>query len=67
MLQLAMKVAGVAAMAVGFLAICFGSLWASETLDFVSGDIGQVFELVVPFLPILLIASGASLLVRARR
>jgi hypothetical protein len=67
MLQLAMKLAGTVSMVAGVLAICFGSLWASEALEFVSDTIGEVFEIFVPFLPILLIVSGASLLVRSRR
>ena len=67
MIQLALKISGAAAVAVGVLAIGFGSFWASRTLKFFdSSAIGRVFETLVPFLPILLIAFGALLLVRSR-
>ena len=68
MIRFALKVSGAAAVAVGVLAICFGSFWASQTLEFFdSSSIGRVFETLVPFLPILLIAFGAFLLVRSRQ
>ena len=60
--------AGIAAITLGCLAITFGSLWASGTLEFFAASpIGRAFELVVPFLPILLIAFGAFLLIKSRR
>jgi hypothetical protein len=66
-IQFASKVAGAAAVTVGLLALAFGSLWAPRALEFVSGSsISPVFETLLPFLPILLIASGAFLLVRSR-
>ena len=68
MLQLALKISGASAVAVGLLAIGFGSFWASRTLElFASSSIGRAFETFVPFLPIFLIAFGAFLLVRSRR
>ena len=67
-IQLALKICGVTAVVVGVLAIGFGSFWASRTLElFSSGSIGPAFETLVPFLPILLIAFGAFLLVRSRQ
>ncbi len=68
MIQLALKICGAAAVVVGVLAIGFGSFWASQTLEFFdSSSIGRVFETLVPFLPILLIAFGAFLLVKSRQ
>ena len=68
MIQLALKISGAAAVVVGVLAIAFGSIWASRTLKlFSSSSIGVVFETLVPFSPILLIAFGAFLLVKSRQ
>ncbi len=68
MIQLALKISGAAAVVVGVLAIAFGSVWASRTLElFSSGSIGVVFETLVPFLPILLVTFGAFLLVKSRQ
>jgi hypothetical protein len=62
------RAAGGTAVALGVLAIGFGSLWASQALDlFGQSAIGRVFEILVPFLPIFLILLGAYLLVRARQ
>jgi hypothetical protein len=59
--------AGVAAVAVGLVAIAFGSLWAPDTLElFASSSIGRALEILVPFLPIFLIMFGAFLLVKSR-
>jgi hypothetical protein len=59
---------GVAAMGTGVFGIAFGSLWAPTALAwFDSNDFVRRFELVVPFLPIFLIAIGAFLAVRSRR
>ncbi len=67
MIQLALKISGAAAVAVGVLAIGFGSFWASRTMEFfASSSIGRAFEIFVPFLPILLITFGAFLLVKSR-
>ena len=52
---------------VGLVAIAFGSLWASDTLELFSGSsIGRALELFVPFLPIFLITFGAFLLIKPR-
>ena len=68
MIQLALKISGAAAVVVGVLAIAFGSVWASRTLElFSSSSIGVLFETLVPFFPILLIAFGAFLLVKSRQ
>jgi hypothetical protein len=65
--RFALKAAGWAAVALGLLAIGFGSLWASQTLElFGRSAVGRALELLVPFLPIFLIMGGAYLLVRAR-
>jgi hypothetical protein len=61
-------IAGAAAVGIGTFGIAFGSLWAPTALALFSGnEVVQKFELVVPFLPILLIAVGASLAVRSRQ
>ena len=55
-------------MGTGVFGIAFGSLWAPTALAwFDSNDFVRRFELVVPFLPIFLIAIGAFLAVRSRR
>jgi hypothetical protein len=67
MIQFALKASGAGAVTVGLLALAFGSLWASRALELVSGSsIAAVFDTLLPFLPIFLIASGAFLLVRPR-
>ncbi len=68
MIQLALKISGAAAVIAGVLAIAFGSLWASRTMElFASSSIGRALETWVPFLPIFLIAIGAFLLVKSRQ
>ena len=68
MIQFALKLSGAAAAVTGVLGICLGSLWASETLEWFSNSaIGRALEILVPFLPILLIALGAFLLVKSRQ
>jgi uncharacterized membrane protein len=63
--RFALTTAGV--VAVGLVAIAFGSLWASDTLElFARSPIGRALELFVPFLPIFLITSGAFLLIKSR-
>lgn len=50
----------------GLVGITFGSLWAPATLaSFASNDVAQNFELIIPFLPILLIWSGAYAVTRS--
>ena len=67
MIRLALKISGAAAVVVGVLAIAFGSFWASQSMAFLSSSsIRGAFETFVPFLPILLIAFGAFLLVKSR-
>jgi hypothetical protein len=61
------RVLGVAAVAAGVFGIVFGSHWAPGALAvFARNEIAQNFELVVPFLPILLVALGAFLVVRSK-
>ena len=68
MMRFAMRISGAAAVAVGVLAIAFGSYWASQTMTFVSSNLpGALFDTFVPFLPIFLIAFGAFLFVRSRQ
>ena len=63
-----LMLAGAAAVGVGTLGIAFGSLWAPAALKLFAGnEVAQKFELVVPFLPISLIALGAFLAVRSRQ
>jgi len=67
-LRLLLLVAGTAAVGTGILGIGSGSFWAPATLDFFYGnEIAQKFELVIPFLPILLIALGTFLAVESRQ
>ena len=67
MTQLALQISGAAAAATGVLGICIGSFWAPETLElFSSSATGRALEIFVPFMPILLIALGAFLLVKSR-
>ena len=64
----AVKIAGIAAVAIGILGISFGSLWAQQALDFFAANvILSKAEIIVPFLPILLIAAGTLLIARSRR
>ncbi len=66
--QPAAKIAGTAAVAIGILGISFGSLWAQQALDFFAANvILSKAEIIVPFLPILLIAAGTLLIARSRR
>jgi hypothetical protein len=59
-------VAGAAGIGLGIIGITFGSLWAPAALALFSGNaFARNFELIVPFFPILLIASGAALVVRS--
>jgi len=68
MIQLSLKITGVAAVTLGVLAIAFGSFWAMDTLElFSSTAIGPAAGTFVPFLPILLILLGAFLLVKSRQ
>jgi len=63
-----MKLAGTGALALGLIGIAVGSLWAPDALSFVEREgVGWPFDLLVPFLPIFLIAAGADLMVRSRR
>ncbi len=66
MIQFVLKLAGSTAVVFGVLAIAFGSVWASETMQFFSSTILRPFETFVPFLPILLVAFGAFLVVKSR-
>jgi hypothetical protein len=67
-IRVALEPLGAAAAATGVLGICFGSFWASRTLElFSSSAIGRALEILVPFLPILLVFLGAFLLVESRR
>jgi len=67
-LRLALMIGGIAAAGAGIFGIAFGSLWAPTALELFAGnEIVQNFELVIPFLPILLIALGAWLGVQSRR
>ena len=62
-----MLIAGAVAVAVGIAGITFGSLWAPQALDlFAANEITSKFELIIPFLPILLIAGGTLLIARSR-
>ena len=57
-------IVGVVAMGMGIFGIGFGSFWAPAALEFFAGnEIAENFELVIPFVPIFLIALGAYLLV----
>lgn len=56
---------GIAAVGTGIFGITFGSLWAPTALGLFAGI--EKLEFVVPFMPIVLIAVGASLAVKARQ
>ncbi|MFQ6006865.1 MAG: hypothetical protein ACE5OQ_15345 [Woeseia sp.] len=57
---------GTAIVIVGMLAIGFTFMWASPVLALFSDNtIGSILELIVPFLPVLLIMIGALLITRA--
>ena len=68
MIQRTLQLSGCVLVALGVLAVAFGSVWAAPALEPFDGNpvIGP-FELLVPFLPIFLIALGAFLLVKSRR
>ena len=67
-LRALLMILGAAAVGMGVFGIAFGSLWAPTALAlFARNEVAQHFELVVPFLPIFLIALGAVLVVRSRR
>jgi len=60
-------IVGGASAGTGVFGITFGSIWSPTVLGFFAErPVLQNFELVVPFLPIFLIALGASLFVRSR-
>jgi len=66
-LRAVLATVGAAAAGVGVLGISAGSLWAEAALQlFASNEVTSRFELVVPFLPISLIAVGALLIVESR-
>jgi hypothetical protein len=57
-----------AAVGMGVFGFAFGSLWAPTALAlFARNEVAQHFELVIPFVPIFLIALGAVLAARSRR
>ncbi len=53
---------------IGLYLFAFGQVWAPAALDFLPDtEIGFWIELIVPFLPMAFIASGAALSVSLRR
>jgi hypothetical protein len=67
MTQLA-RISGAALVAIGLLALAFGSLWAPRTLALVyDSGVSWPFDAPIPFLPIFAIALRAQLLVKSRR
>ena len=63
-LRLVLAIIGAATVGIGIFGIGFGSFWAPAALELFAGnEIAENFELVIPFVPILLIALGAYLLV----
>lgn len=55
-------------MAAGLLMMAFGNAWAPAALDLLAGStVGAWLELVLPLLPLGLIALGVSLLVRVAK
>jgi hypothetical protein len=63
----ALGIGGAVAIAIGLLGISAGSLWAPTALELVAqNDLTVVFELLVPFLPVLLTAFGALAMVKSR-
>ena len=68
MLHAVLGILGVLALALGVTGITFGSLWAPQALElFAANEIISLFELVVPFLPVLLFAAGTFLVAVARK
>ena len=66
--RVVLMIAGVAMVSTGVLGISVGSIWAPAALQFfASNESVQKFELIIPFLPILLIAFGAYLAVYSRK
>ncbi len=62
------KLVGVMIAVVGLVMIALGAQWAAAALSLVADSaLGNLRELVIPFVPILLIASGAWILVRSQR
>ena len=67
-LRALLMILAAAAVGMGVFGIAFGSLWAPAALAlFARNEVAQHFELVVPFLPISLIALGAVVAVQSRR
>ena len=67
-LRTVLTMAGLVAVGIGLLGVSLGSFWAPMALDlFSSNDVARHFELIVPFLPIFVIALGAALAVGSRR
>lgn len=59
---------GVVAIAIGLLAICFGSYWSTPIFAFMTNiGINSLFEVVVPFFPIFIIMLGAYLVVKSKQ
>ena len=64
----ALLVVGAGVALVGVFALSFGSLWAPDALRFfASHESVRQLALILPFLPMLIIASGAFLVVKSRR
>lgn len=67
-MRIALLVVSAGVALVGVFALSFGSLWAPDALRFfASHESVRQLELILPFLPILIIASGAFLVVKSRR
>ena len=67
-MRITLLVFGVGAMLLGVMALSFGSTWAPDVLRFFADNESvRQFELIVPFLPILVIAFGALFVVKSKR
>jgi hypothetical protein len=66
--RLPLVLPGIAVAIVGLLGIAFAPRWSPPVVEFVwsLGAVAPALDLAVPFLPILMLASGAWLLARAR-
>ncbi len=66
MIRLTLRIAGAAVVILGVLGLGLGSIWAPMALEFLSDDaIGIVYGILVPFVPVFLIAIGALLFTKS--
>ncbi len=68
MLKFAKPIVAIVLLLTGLYLVVFGNAWAPFAFELLEGsEAGAWLELLVPFLPMLIIASGAALFASRRR